>query len=224
MNKRARNRLIGVTVIILAVAAAVFFGSGAGTGAYSKTVSEAVSDASLVGTRVRVTGTVVAGSWDKRTDPMKFRIKTEGKTGGPELSVVYTGAAPNTFGNDTVAIVTGMLEKGGLIKADDMTTKCPSKYASKSDAMSVTDLLKAKAAGQPVRVHGILKAGSLNASGQGGERFVLTVAGGGGDLRVQFEGAMPAGTKDGVGLVVGGEYTAMGLVVASDVARLSEAK
>jgi cytochrome c-type biogenesis protein CcmE len=222
MNNRARNRLIGVTVIILGIAAAVFFGSGAGTGAYTKTVDEAVGDASLVGQRVKVSGSVIAGSWDKKTNPMKFRIRTEGKTSGPELAIVYTGAAPNTFGNDTVAIVTGTLEPGGSMKADDMITKCPSKYSSGTGAISVTDLLKAQAKAQPVQVVGYLKAKSLDLEGKGAERFILTSTPTGGDeLRVQFAGSMPAGTADGVQLVVGGEYDSTGVVAASSVARLA---
>jgi cytochrome c-type biogenesis protein CcmE len=222
MNKRARNRLIGVTVIILAVAAAVFFGSGASTGAYSKSVDEAVNDPGLVGTRIKVSGSVIAGSWDKKTNPMKFKIRTEGESSGPELSVVYTGAAPNTFGNDTVAIVTGTLEPGGLIKADDMITKCPSKYSSGTGAVTVAELLKLEAKAQPIQVVGYLKAGSLNLEGQGNERFVLTsTASGSGEIRVQFAGAMPEGTKDGVQLVVGGEYDSTGVVSATSVARLA---
>lgn len=225
MNKRARNRLIGVTVIILGVAAAVFFGSGANVGAYSKSVDEAVNDASLVGKRIKVSGSVVAGSWDKKTNPMRFKIRSEGKSGGPELAVVYTGAAPNTFGNDTVAIVTGELQSDGVMKADDMITKCPSKYTSGTGAITVTELHKATAKGQPIKVVGYLKAGSLKADGQAQERFVLaSSASGGEEVRVQFEGTMPAGTADGVQLVVGGEYISADLVVATEVARLAASK
>ena len=226
MNKRARNRLIGVTVIILGIAAAVFFGSGAGTGAYTKTVDEAVNDASLVGTRVKVSGSVIADSWDKKTNPMKFRIRTEGKTSGPELAVVYTGAAPNTFGNDTVAIVTGTLEKGGSMKADDMITKCPSKYSSGTGAITLTELLKSEPKGQPVKVVGFLKNGSLQLeSAQTAERFFLGAsAAGGAEIGIQFAGTMPAGTTDGVQLVVGGEYISRDLIIATDVARLASTK
>lgn len=223
MNKRARNRLIGVTVIILGIAAAVFFGSGAGTGAYSKSVADAVNDPSLVGKRIKVSGSVIAGSWDKKTNPMKFKIRSESATSGPELSVVYTGAAPNTFGNDTVAIVTGTLEQGGFMKADDMITKCPSKYQSGTGAVTLAELLKAEPKGQPVKVVGYLKNGTLKLeSASTAERFVLaTSATGGDEISIQFAGTMPAGTKDGVQLVVGGEYVSRTLIVATDVARLA---
>jgi cytochrome c-type biogenesis protein CcmE len=225
MNTRARNRLIGVTVIILGIAAAVFFGSGASTGAYSKSVDEAVNDPALVGKRIKVSGSVIAGSWDKKTNPMKFRIRSEGKTSGPELSVVYSGAAPNTFGNDTVAIVTGTLEQGGLMKADDMITKCPSKYSSGTGAVSVPDLLKLEAKGEPVRVVGYLKTGTLKLESAAKERFFLSEsATGGAEIGVQFAGAMPDGTKDGVQLVVVGKYVSKTLIVASEVSRLAAGK
>ncbi len=218
MNARARNRLIAVTVIILAVAAAVFFGSGAGKGAYSKTVSDAVGDKSLVGKRVRVTGAVVTGSWDKRTNPMRFEIRDENSSAGPKLAVVYGGAPPNTFGNDTVAIVTGEIGADGALKADDMITKCPSKYQTKSGALTVSQLLKSKTnmVGKPTRVAGRLKGGSLQV-GSKAPRFVLT--GDGADvLPVLFDGAMPEGAAGNVSLVVTGKISQDGTFTASAVA------
>lgn len=217
MNSRARNRLVGVTILILIIAAAVFFaGGGIQDAAYSKSVKEVAGDTSLDGKRLRVTGTVVAGSWDKKTNPMTFAIREEGATGGPEIKVVYTGNAPNTFGNDTVAILTGVVEKGSVFKADDMITKCPSKYSSKSGAATVTQL-KTAPADKPIRVVGFLKAGSLKDAGSA-ERFLLASAQSGGDeVPVGFEGAMPAGTKDGVQLVVFGKMEA-GVFVATEVA------
>lgn len=218
MNKRARNRLIGVTAIILVIVAAVFFGSGAGTGAYSKTVAEVKKDTTLAGKRIRVSGTVVAGSWDKKTNPMTFTIRDEGKTSGPELTVVYTGDAPNTFGNDTVAIVTGVME-GTTLKADDMITKCPSKYSTNTGAETIDVLLANKAGmvGKPIRLSGFLKPGTLKDAGAA-ERFTLTATSEGGEsVGVKFEGSMPSGTKDGVGLVLGGTLDSSGVFDATSV-------
>ena len=78
MNKRARIHLIGVTAIILVAIAAIIFGAGGSQGAYYKTVKDVASDKALVGERVRVGGAVVAGSWDKRSNPMQFAIREEG--------------------------------------------------------------------------------------------------------------------------------------------------
>ena len=218
MNKRARNRLIGVTAIILVVVAAVFFGSGAGTGAYSKTVAQVRSEKGKAGERIRVSGSVVAGSWDKKTNPMTFTIRDEGKSSGPELKVIYTGDAPNTFGNDTVAIVTGVMS-GDALKADDMITKCPSKYATNTGAETI-DVLLANAGGmvgKPIRLTGFLKAGTLKAAGAA-ERFTLQgTSEGGKSVGIKFEGSMPAGTKDGVALVLGGSLDSSGVFDATSV-------
>lgn len=216
MNARARNRLIGISVILLVIAVAVLAGSGALSGSYSTTVSGALKGDNA-GKRIKVTGTVVPGSWDKKTNPMTFKIRDEGKSSGPELSVVYSGSPPNTFGNDTVAIVTGTLQ-GGVLKADDMITKCPSKYQTSTGALTVSQLLNSKASlvGKPTRVAGQLKAGSLKAGGT--PRFVLT--GDGTDtLPVAFEGAMPqGGDKAGVSLIVEGKLGADGTFTATSVA------
>jgi len=223
MNTRARNRLIGVTVIILAIAAAVLFGSDVlnGGASYAKSVTQATSDPSLVGKRIQVTGSVVAGSWDKRSNPMIFKMRETSATGGPEIRVVYSGGVPNTFGNGSVPIVTGTLEKDGSIKADDMLVTCPTKYAKSSESATVADL-KAKP-GTEMRVSGVLKAGSLK-DAAATERFVLASAAAGGDeVPVVFEGALPDDIKDGVSLVVQGKFE-NGQLVATNVSLVSPAK
>jgi cytochrome c-type biogenesis protein CcmE len=217
MNKRARNRLIGVTAIILILAAVLLVTILPSGGSYSQTVSSVAADTKLIGTRVKVTGTVVAGSWDKKTNPMTFRIRDVGATSGPEVQVVYDGSAPNTFGSDTVAILTGTVQKQGLISANEMLTKCPSKYQTRSDAATVTALLAAPP-DAPIRVAGFLGPGTLK-DASSAQRFVLSsaAAGTGDSVPVAFTGSMPAGTKDGVGLVVFGKLES-GVFVATDVA------
>lgn len=220
MNRRARNRLIGVTAIILVAIAAIFFGSSQGEngGAYYKTVGQVVKDRSLVGKRVKVGGTVVAGSWDKKARPMKFRIREEKKDDGPVIAVIYDGAVPATFGDGTVAIVTGIVNEDGTIQAKDMITKCPSKYESAKTALSVTDLLASPASvGKPVKLTGYVVAGSLKTAG-GAERFrVQASATGGKELPVAFDSAMPAGFKDGAKVVLGGSLDEEGTFNATSV-------
>ena len=103
-----------------------------GSAAVYRKVGEISPDRTLVGKRVKVGGTVVAGSWNGSSNPMVFRIRDEGSSiaGGPELLVSYSGAAPSTFGSDVVAIVTGTLGSDGTVRATEMITKCPSKYES----------------------------------------------------------------------------------------------
>jgi cytochrome c-type biogenesis protein CcmE len=140
VNKRARNRLIGVTAIIIIAVAAIIYGtqmSGAG-GSFARTPSQLAAETKLIGQRVSVTGPVVGGSWDKQTNPMKFTIQDEkAKPGSATIKVVYNGGVPTTFSDGTVAIVTGTLREGGLVEAQTLLTKCPSKYESATDALTV---------------------------------------------------------------------------------------
>lgn len=216
MNKRARNRLIGVTAIILIVAAVLLVTLLPSGGSYEQKVADVAGDAKLVGTRVKVTGAVVSGSWDKKTNPMVFKIREQGSTTGPEVKVVYNGSAPNTFGSDTIAILTGTVSEKGVIEANEMLTKCPSKYETKSDAATVKALLMAPP-DTPIRVTGFLKPGTLK-DASSAERFVLasSAEGTGESVPVSFSGTMPAGTEDGVELVVFGKLES-GTFVATDV-------
>jgi cytochrome c-type biogenesis protein CcmE len=218
MNTRARNRLIGVTAIILIVAAA-FVPLMMSGGAKETSVKDLAvgGNAALVGTRVKVTGAVVAASWDKKTNPMVFKIRTEGATSGPEVLVTYNGSAPNTFGSDTIAILTGDLTALGDLKASEMVTKCPSKYQSASNAATISTVL-ASPPDSPIRVQGYLKPASLGEA-SAAQRFVLSSAadGTGDSFPVAFTGTMPNGTADGVKLVVFGKLES-GVFVATDVA------
>lgn len=216
MNKRARNRLVGVTAIILIVAAVLLVTVLPSGGSYEQKVADIVSDAKLIGTRVKVTGAVVAGSWNKKTNPMVFKIREQGSTTGPEVKVVYNGSAPNTFGNDTIAILTGTVSEKGVVEANEMLTKCPSKYETKSDAASIKEMLVAPP-DTPIRVTGFLKPGSLKDAASA-ERFVLSSSadGSGQSVPVSFAGAMPEGATDGTELVIFGQLE-NGVFVSTDV-------
>jgi cytochrome c-type biogenesis protein CcmE len=217
MNKRARNRLIGVTAIILIVAAA-FIPLMMSGGAKETSVADLATggNAALVGTRVKVTGAVVAGSWDKKTNPMVFKIRTEGATSGPEVLVTYNGSAPNTFGSDTIAILTGQLDSLGALTASEMVTKCPSKYETSTEAAPIADVLAAPP-DSPIRMQGFVVPGSQGAA-SAAERFKLAANadGTGASVAITFTGTTPAGFADGVKVVVFGKLEG-GVFVATDV-------
>lgn len=48
---------------------------------------------------------------------------------GVELKVVYKGTIPNNFESSTSVVVTGKF-KNGIFQANEILTKCPSKYES----------------------------------------------------------------------------------------------
>jgi len=223
VNKRAQMRLLGVTAIILLAVAAIFFSlqSRGGT-AYYKTVKEISTDSSLSGERVKVGGAVVTGSWDRKSNPMKFVIRDEADkaSSGPTVNVVYNGAVPSTFGDGVTAIVTGELSSDGTIEADEMITKCPSKYESATGVIPVGDLVgKGESmVGKPTKATGYVKAGTIVAPGADARFIVTTAKGGTDDVKVVFEGALPSGMTGDSQVVLTGAIEADGKFVATDVA------
>ncbi len=223
MNKRARIRLIGVTAAILIAVAAMVYYTGGKQGAYEGDLASVAGDSALVGEQVKVGGTVVAGSWDKKSNPMRFVIRGENDTAesGPTLKVVYTGTVPATFGDGVVAIVTGKLADDGTINATDMITKCPSKYESATGATPVADLIAggANMEGKPVRTTGFVKPGSLVPAGSTGPRFIVAqnADGTGTTMPVDFSAVLPDGIEDGSQVVMGGALE-QGTFVATSVA------
>ncbi len=227
MNKRARARLIGVTAIVLLAIVAIIVGAGGKQGAYYKTVSDVSSDQSLVGKRVRVGGEVVAGSWDKKSNPMRFAIREEGSKSdtGPTIKVVYNGTVPSTFGDGVVAIVTGDLASDGTLQSDDMITKCPSKYQSATGALSVADLLNGGSdlTGKSVKVTGKV-TGEISPPG-GDVRFVIASAQDGDKtVKVFYDGALPQGMATGSQVVLGGSLDKNGTFDAVSVAISKDTK
>ncbi len=219
MNKRAQTRLIGVTAIIVLAIFAIVFGFAGGDSAVQRGVSEALADSALVGERIKVSGIVVPGSWNKKSNPMIFDIQEKGSPDGPKLKVVYAGSVPNTFGDDIEAIVTGTMTAGKSLEADVLITKCPSKYESKQGATTVTSLLGAgdNVVGRPVKLTGYIVAGSLSAPG-GPVRFRMQAESGAGkDIPIRYDGAIPDGFKDGSSVVVGGSLDKAGTFNATSV-------
>ncbi len=217
MNKRARIRLIAVTGIVLAAVASivVFLVLFA---ADKSTVADIADNPDLVGDRVKVTGSVVAGSWDKKTNPMRFDIRDEGADdNAPTVQVVFTGEMPSTFGDGVIAIVTGTISETGVVESDNMITKCPSKYEAADDALSVASILSARASmiGITTKLTGDIVSGSVNDPASA-VRFAI--AGEGSEaIDVAFSGGLPEGVTDGATVVLQGALEEDGVFVATSV-------
>ena len=221
VNKRARMRLLGVTAIILVAVAAIATSVGSGDGALGSTVAAVAADESMVGKRVKVSGAVVPGSWDKSSSPMRFAIKDESDKSfdGPTIKIVYNGPVPSTFGDGVVAVVTGELQPGGTIDSTDMITKCPSKYSSAQGALTVKGLLlQAKdVEGKTVKVTGFLTADPVAPGGSERFRIAEDATGAEPTLAVVWEGALPDTIKKGTKVVITGSPEG-GELIATEIA------
>lgn len=69
---------------------------------------------------------------DKQRGLVSFYIKDNN---GTEMKVIYKGSVPNNFESSTSLVVTGKY-KNGYFHADDILTKCPSKYEETYEATS----------------------------------------------------------------------------------------
>ena len=115
----------------------------------------------------------------------------------------------------------GFLEQAGIsLEATELVTKCPSKYESATDALTVGQLLGygESVHGKVVKVSGTVGAGTLGPAGQD-VRFRLTddeslsVT-----LPVSFDGALSDEVADGSAVVLTGALGADGTFAATDVA------
>ncbi|MBI4743393.1 MAG: cytochrome c maturation protein CcmE [Actinobacteria bacterium] len=129
MNKKSRNRLIVITVIVLVLIAVLMYRSSIGSYSYYKTVNEVKSDKSLVGVPVRVSGKVVKGTVKKNPDGYRFEI-TDKKA---NMIINYDGVLPQTFAVGITVVAEGTLKSNLELEANKIITKCPTKYKSKTE-------------------------------------------------------------------------------------------
>ena len=219
MNAKMKRRMVAVTGVIVIVLILVLAIVGGNSAAKTVSVAEALEwqdDAKL-----QVTGNVVENSFSIEGDVLTFKIyDSEADPGAvQQLDVRYDGGVSATFGNDVTAICTGKKDAEGMLNCSELVTKCPSKYESGVDALSVSGLLDygKKVLNKPVKVAGVMKAGTL-AGVDAAERFVIVDGEAGKELRVKYEGALSDETAEGSSVVLTGSLGEDGLFVATDVA------
>ena len=81
--------------------------------------------------RLRVAGTVVPGSIKRQGTTVEFLLQEDAKS----LPVIYKGteAPPDTFKDESQALVEGEFSRDGVFRAKHLQAKCASKYAPKQD-------------------------------------------------------------------------------------------
>ncbi|MDO8848001.1 MAG: cytochrome c maturation protein CcmE [Coriobacteriia bacterium] len=222
MNKRAKQRLIGVTILILvAVAAIIWFSGFMNATATPVSIADVLSDETLVGTQVEVTGQVVAGSWISGTQPFVFEIEDGEDEESGRVRVVWNDVVPGSFGDGTTATVTGTIAADGSVEAKYLVTKCPSKYESATGALTVNDVLNRAdefAGAATLKVTGFVVNGSIKDAGAPVRFQIADDATGGTALDVSFGGGLPDDLADGVKVVITGSLEEDGVFQCAEVA------
>ena len=100
---------------------------------------EASSDANSVG----VLGKLVPGSYIKSPDGVTANFRLKDENGSVELPVVYSGEVGQVFFNDhSEIILNGTMGSDGVLKAEVLTVRCPSKYLTEQEQMELDGALE----------------------------------------------------------------------------------
>jgi cytochrome c-type biogenesis protein CcmE len=136
--RRSRRTAVKILVTVLVSAGAVvgLLWASLGEGAeYYKHVDEALAAKSrLLGKRLRVHGSVVDGSLVHHAGTVEYHFVMESKAPRERatLPVDFHGIPPDLFKPGAEVIAAGILGGDGLLRADRIETKCPSKYESQA--------------------------------------------------------------------------------------------
>lgn len=227
MNKRARQRLMGVTILIfVAIGALIGFTRLGNAAATPVSIDAILSDSELQGRQIEVTGEVVAGSWVSGAKPFVFEIEDASAEDSGRVRVLWNDVVPGSFGDGTSATVTGIVNEAGEIEAKYLVTKCPSKYESATGALTVNDVLSRSEElfGSTLKVTGLVVSGSIQAAG-GAERFRIADAATGTEtLPISYGGGLSDEFVDGAKVVITGSIEADGIFQATEVALDTAAK
>lgn len=218
MNTKTKRRLFvvsGIIVIFLILALAL---AGGNTSARALSLEDAING-DYVDQKIQVSGNVVSNSFETNNNILTFAIYDPSGDPTKQMEVSYDGAVSSSFGNDVTAICTGKIGSDGVLYVSELVTKCPSKYENATNALEVDALLEygESVYDKPVKVVGVVEAGTLKAAGQG-ERFSLADTQGNGVISVEFEGALPEEVTEGSTLVLTGSLVNGSQFVATDVA------
>ncbi|CAN5774305.1 cytochrome c maturation protein CcmE [soil metagenome] len=122
------NRKLMIAGAILAVAVGfLIYNAIDGSAAFYMTVSELEAEGTtLQGEKVRVGGDVVDGSIVRGDigEEIRFNV-TDGVS---EIPMVYNGDIPDIFADHAEVIATGTMGPDGVFVAEELLTKCPSRF------------------------------------------------------------------------------------------------
>jgi len=125
MKKQAKFA-IGSAVIVVSMAFFAWLGYGESKTYYHTIAELSTLYGSVASHRIRVGGTVQPGSIQHVTGRTDFVLLGEGKS----LSVSYTGSdpLPDSFVDNSQALIEGRLSSDGKFVAEHVQAKCASKY------------------------------------------------------------------------------------------------
>ncbi len=129
--KQKKFAIFGLAVVIL-IAALTVVAMRSGTSYYLTVKQMLAKGNSIYGERLRISGFVEDGTIESDPGRMIVRFIVRDKKGGAQTPVSYRGVVPDNFGNSVEVVLDGAYD-GSVFAADNMLTKCPSKYKAAKD-------------------------------------------------------------------------------------------
>lgn len=123
------RKLMLAGAILIAAVSFLIYNAMDGSAAFYLTVSELEAGGTeLQGEKVRVGGDVVDGSIVRGDigEEIRFDV-TDGQS---QISMVYDGDVPDIFADHAEVIATGTMGPDGVFVAEELLTKCPSRFES----------------------------------------------------------------------------------------------
>jgi cytochrome c-type biogenesis protein CcmE len=134
-RKQRRLVLIGASLTVLAIAAALVLSALRDSIVFFSSPTDVAEKQIVPGARIRIGGLIKPGSVE-RADNLQVRFAvTDGKT---DIAVRYQGIVPDLFREGQGVVAEGKLESGGIFAADTVLAKHDERYMPRE----VVDALK----------------------------------------------------------------------------------
>ncbi|MGB6916778.1 MAG: cytochrome c maturation protein CcmE [Pseudolabrys sp.] len=134
-RKQRRLTLIGASLAVLAIAAALVLGALRDSIVFFNSPTDVAEKRILLGTRMRIGGLVKPGSLQRGDNLQVSFAVTDGNA---DIEVRYQGIVPDLFREGQGVVAEGKLESGGVLAADTVLAKHDERYMPRE----VVDALK----------------------------------------------------------------------------------
>lgn len=134
-RKQRRLALIGTSLAVLAVAAALVLSALRDAIVFFNSPTDVAEKHPAPGTRLRIGGLVKPGSIERGDNLLVRFAVTDGKT---DIAVRYQGIVPDLFREGQGVVAEGKLDTGGVFAADNVLAKHDERYMPRE----VVDALK----------------------------------------------------------------------------------
>ncbi|MFZ0986043.1 MAG: cytochrome c maturation protein CcmE [Pseudolabrys sp.] len=134
-RKQRRLTLIGASLAVLAIAAALVLGALRDSIVFFNSPTDVAEKRISLGTRMRIGGLVKPGSLQRGDNLQVSFAVTDGNA---DIAVRYQGIVPDLFREGQGVVAEGKLESGGVLAADTVLAKHDERYMPRE----VVDALK----------------------------------------------------------------------------------